>query len=77
MTDPSDHYTWRDFIVDLEKRGCRAELFAGVPMITRETSGGKTYRAPILPANLEGPVYETKVRQILERLGFDPVEFFG
>lgn len=77
MTDPSDHYTWRDFIVDLERLGCRAELFAGVPAITREASDGKTYRVPIVPANLEGRVHETKVRQILERLGFDPGELFG
>ena len=69
MSDPSDHYTWRDFLLDLEKEGCTAELYENIPVIVRRTPDGRTLRVPITPAGgIERRIYPSQVEYIRMRL---------
>jgi hypothetical protein len=51
-------------------------LYAGVPTIVRSMPDGRTLRTPITTANVESRIYETKIRQVLDRLEIDPAAFF-
>lgn len=81
MVDPSDRYVWRDFLMDLEKRGCTLGLVAlkngvKIPHVFRDADGIQR-RARFTPVNLEGGVHQEIAEDILFKLGFSPSEFFG
>ncbi len=81
MPEPSDLYTYRDFILDLERRfGCTRELIrnpAGIPLpyIARQCPDGRRRTALLVAPRLEAVILPRTRDTILRRLDIDPEEF--
>jgi len=75
VTVPSDRYTWYLLAIDLIRRGCTAEHYAGVPSFVRRMGDGRLLRTP-LKGRRDDAVRDTDLDNVLRDLELDPSEFY-
>ena len=72
MTDPSDHYRWRELLPDLATKGCQIANKGTHWEIRNPANGGVARPGTRRP---EARVSEGELRSICYQLGLDPKAF--